>query len=126
MDLICSDLDGVFIPEIWINVAERTGIEALKLTTRDITDYDVLMQKRLSIMDQHGLKIKDITDVIATIDPIEGAAEALTWIRERAQIIILSDTFEEFARPLMKKLGFPALFCHSLNRGSRFLLLKPK
>ena len=114
MDLICSDLEGVFIPEIWINVAQRTGIEELKLTTRDITDYDVLMEKRLAIMGQHGLKLKDITDVIDTIDPIEGAEEALTWIRERTQIIILSDTFEEFARPLMRKLGFPALFCHSL------------
>ncbi|MBI9088092.1 MAG: bifunctional phosphoserine phosphatase/homoserine phosphotransferase ThrH [Desulfobacterium sp.] len=114
MDLICSDLEGVFIPEIWINVAKKTGIEELQLTTRDISDYDVLMQKRLSIMDQHGLKLKDITDVIETLDPIEGAAEALTWIRERAQIIILSDTFEEFARPLMKKLNFPALLCHSL------------
>lgn len=115
MDLICSDLEGVFIPEIWINVAQRTGIEELKLTTRDITDYDVLMKKRLTIMEQHGLKLKDITDVIDTIDPLEGAEDALTWIRERTQIIILSDTFEEFARPLMKKLGFPALFCHSLE-----------
>ena len=83
MDLICSDLEGVFIPEIWINVAQRTGIEELKLTTRDITDYDVLMANRLIIMEQHGLKLKDITDVIDTIDPIEGAEEALTWIRER-------------------------------------------
>jgi len=115
MDLLCSDLEGVFIPEIWINVAQKTGIEELKLTTRDITDYDVLMKKRLSIMDKHGLKLKDITDVIKTIDPLEGAVETLTWIREQTQIIILSDTFEEFARPLMKKLGFPALLCHSLT-----------
>lgn len=115
MDLLCSDLEGVFIPEIWINVAQKTGIEELKLTTRDITDYDVLMKKRLSIMDRHGLKLKDITDVIKTIDPLEGAVETLTWIREQTQIIILSDTFEEFARPLMRKLGFPALLCHSLT-----------
>ena len=115
MNLICSDLEGVFIPEIWINVAEKTGIEDLKLTTRDISDYDVLMQKRLSVMAAHGLKLKDITDVIATMDPMEGAFETLNWIRERYQIIILSDTFDEFARPLMKKLNYPALLCHSLT-----------
>ena len=117
MNLICSDLEGVFIPEIWINVAQKTGIEELKLTTRDISDYDVLMQKRLSVMAAHGLKLKDITDVIATMDPLEGAAETLNWIRERNQIIILSDTFEEFARPLMKKLNYPTLLCHSLTIG---------
>lgn len=115
MDIICSDLEGVFIPEIWINVAEKTGIEELKLTTRDISDYDVLMKKRLTVMDQHGLKLKDITDVISTMEPLDGAKEALDWIRERSQIIILSDTFEEFARPMMKKLGYPALMCHSLT-----------
>ncbi len=115
MKLICCDLEGVWIPEIWINVAEKTGIEELKLTTREISDYDVLMTKRLSVLDKHGLKLKDITDVIATMDPLEGAVETLNWIRERYQIIILSDTFEEFARPLMKKLGYPALLCHSLE-----------
>ncbi len=115
MNIVCSDLEGVFIPEIWINVAEKTGIEELKLTTRDITDYDELMKKRLSVMNAHKLRLKDITDVIKTIDPLEGAAEALTWIRERAQIVILSDTFEEFAMPLMKKLGYPVVFCHSLS-----------
>ena len=120
MNLICSDLEGVFIPEIWINVAEKTGIEQLKLTTRDISDYDVLMQKRLSVMAAHGLKLKDITDVIATMDPLDGALETLNWIRERNQIIILSDTFEEFARPLMKKLNYPALLCHSLTIGPRW------
>jgi len=115
MDILCSDLEGVFVPEIWINVAEKTGIEELKLTTRDISDYDRLMGKRLSVMERHGLKLKDITDVIAAMDPLEGAAETLAWIRERYQIIILSDTFEEFAKPLMKKLDFPTLLCHSLD-----------
>lgn len=114
MKLICSDLEGVFIPEIWVNVAQKTGIEELKLTTREISDYDVLMTKRLSVLDKHGLKLKDITDIISTIEPLDGAFETLNWIRERAQIIILSDTFEEFARPLMKKLNYPALLCHSL------------
>ncbi len=115
MNIICSDLEGVFIPEIWINVAEKTGIEELKLTTRDITDYNELMKKRLSVMDDNGLKLQDITEVIKTIDPLEGAYEALNWIRERSQIIILSDTFEEFAMPIMKKLGYPVVFCHSLS-----------
>ncbi|MFK5926124.1 MAG: bifunctional phosphoserine phosphatase/homoserine phosphotransferase ThrH [Desulfuromusa sp.] len=115
MNIICSDLEGVFVPEIWINVAEKTGIEELKLTTRDITDYDELMKNRLSVMDKHKIKLKDITDVIKTIDPLEGAAEALTWIRERTQIVILSDTFEEFAMPLMKKLAYPVVLCNSLS-----------
>ncbi len=114
MKIICSDLEGVFIPEIWVNVAEKTGIEELKLTTREISDYDVLMTKRLEVLDEHSLKLKDITDIISTVEPLEGALETLNWIRERAQIIILSDTFEEFARPLMKKLNYPALLCHSL------------
>ncbi|MGD9733208.1 MAG: bifunctional phosphoserine phosphatase/homoserine phosphotransferase ThrH [Desulfamplus sp.] len=114
MKIICSDLEGVFIPEIWVNVAEKTGIDDLRLTTREISDYDVLMTKRLEVLDKNGLKIQDIADIIATVEPLEGAFEALNWIRERAQIIILSDTFEEFARPLMKKLNYPTLFCHSL------------
>lgn len=118
MKLICCDLEGVWIPEIWINVAIKTGIEELKLTTREISDYDVLMTKRLSVLETHGLKLQDITDVIATMEPLEGAIETLDWIREQAQIIILSDTFEEFARPLMKKLGFPTLLCHSLEVAS--------
>lgn len=115
MKLFCADLEGVFLPEVWIEVALKVGIEELKLTTRDISDYDVLMKKRLSILNENNLKIKDITDVIATIDPIEGATETLDWIRERAQIIILSDTYEEFAKPMMKKLNYPALLCHSLT-----------
>jgi len=115
MKMLVSDLEGVFTPEIWINVAQKTGIEELKLTTRDISDYNVLMKKRLSVMDEHGITINDITDVIKTIEPLEGAFDTLNWIRENSQIIILSDTFEEFARPLMKKLGYPALMCHNLT-----------
>ncbi len=115
MNLLTADLEGVFLPEIWINVALKTGIEELKLTTRDISDYNVLMTRRLVILKENNLKIKDIQDVIATLDPLPGAADALDWIRRRTQIIILSDTFEEFVRPLMAKLGFPAMFCHSLT-----------
>ncbi len=115
MDIICSDLEGVFVPEIWINVAKKTGIEELKLTTRDISDYDVLMKKRLSILDQHGLKLKDITDVIATVDPLPGAFEFVSWMRAVSQLIIVSDTFLQFAGPLMEKLNMPTLFCHDLT-----------
>jgi phosphoserine/homoserine phosphotransferase len=115
MHLVCSDLEGVFVPEIWINVAEKTGIEELRLTTRDISDYDVLMQKRLSILDENGLKLKDITDVIATMEPLDGAVEFLEWVRSQTQIIVVSDTFVQFAGPLMKKLGWPTLFCNWLS-----------
>jgi len=114
MNLICSDLEGVFIPEIWINVAIRTGIEELKLTTRDISDYDVLMKRRLQILDANNLKLKDIMDVISGVDPLEGAAEFVEWIRSNYQLIIVSDTFNQFAQPLMKKMGWPTIFCHSL------------
>ncbi len=115
MHVICFDLEGVFVPEIWINVAERTGIAELRLTTRDISDYDVLMRRRLSILEKHGLKLRDITDVIARMDPLEGAREFIDWMRERTQVIILSDTFVQFAGPLMKKLGWPTLFCNELT-----------
>jgi phosphoserine / homoserine phosphotransferase len=115
MHVICSDLEGVFIPEIWINVAERTGIDALRLTTRDIADYNDLMKRRLSILDANGLKLKDITDVIATMDPLPGAKTFLDWLRARTQVIIVSDTFVEFTRPLMEKLGWPTLLCHGLT-----------
>ncbi len=115
MHLVCSDLEGVFVPEIWINVAERTGIDELRLTTRDISDYDELMQRRLSILDAHGLKLKDITDVIATMAPLPGAREFLDWLRARTQVIVVSDTYVEFARPLMEKLGWPTLLCHHLT-----------
>ena len=115
MHIICSDLEGVFVPEIWINVAEKTGINDLRLTTRDISDYDVLMQKRLSILDEHNLKLKDIQDVIATIDPLDGALEFLDELRASHQLIVVSDTFVEFAGPLMEKLRRPTLFCNSLE-----------
>ena len=115
MHVICSDLEGVFVPEIWINVAERTGIDELRLTTRDISDYDVLMKRRLSILDANGLKLKDITDVIATMEPLPDARQFLDWLRARTQVIVVSDTFVEFARPLMEKLGWPTLLCHGLT-----------
>ena len=115
MHIICTDLEGVLVPEIWINVARKTGIEDLRLTTRDIPDYNVLMKKRLAILDQHGLKLKDITDVIGEMAPLPGALDFLDRLRSRTQIIIVSDTFEEFAKPLMAKLGWPTLFCNSLD-----------
>ncbi|OQY08555.1 MAG: phosphoserine phosphatase [Desulfobacteraceae bacterium 4572_123] len=117
MYIVCSDLEGVFIPEIWINVAEKTGIEELRLTTRDISDYNVLMKRRLAILEENNLTIHDIQSVIATMDPLEGALDFLNWLRENTQIIIVSDTFEQFAGPMMKKLGWPALFCHTLSIG---------
>lgn len=114
MQIVCSDLEGVFVPEIWINVAEKTGIEALRLTTRDVPDYDVLMKKRLGILDAHSLKLKDIQDVIAGMSPLPGALDFLNWMRSRAQVIIVSDIFTQFASPLMEKLGWPTLLCNTL------------
>lgn len=114
MELACLDLEGVLVPEIWIEFAERTGIDALRATTRDIPDYDVLMKQRLALLDQHKLKIDDIQDVIAGLQPLPGAVEFVDWLRERFQVIILSDTFYEFSAPLMKQLGWPTLFCHRL------------
>lgn len=114
MHIVCSDLEGVFVPEIWINVAERTGIEELRLTTRDISDYNVLMRKRLSILKEHNLKIDDITRVIDTMEPLQGALDFLNWLRERSQVIVVSDTYDQFAGPLMRQLGWPTLFCHTL------------
>ena len=114
MELACLDLEGVLVPEIWIKFAERTGIEELRATTRDIPDYDVLMKQRLAILDQHNLKIDDIQQVIAELSPLPGAIEFINWLRERFQVIILSDTFYEFSEPLMRQLGWPTLFCHRL------------
>jgi len=114
VELACLDLEGVLVPEIWIAFAERTGIESLRATTRDIPDYNVLMKQRLSILDQHGLKIGDIQEVIATLQPLPGAIEFVGWMRERFQVIILSDTFYEFSEPLMRQLHWPTLFCHRL------------
>ena len=108
-------MEGIFTPEICIQVSKRTGIDELKLTTRDISDYDVLMKRRLGILAEHGLKLKDITDVIETMDPLEGAVEFLDWMRSQTQVIVVSDTYVEFAKPLLKKLGWPTLFCNSLT-----------
>ena len=113
--IACLDLEGVLVPEIWINVAERTGIPALRRTTRDEPDYDKLMRGRLAILDEHKLTLADIQAVIDTMAPLEGADEFLAWLRERTQVIILSDTFAQFAVPLMRKLGFPTLFCNTLE-----------
>jgi len=110
----CLDLEGVLTPEVWINVAESTGIEKLRLTTRDVSDYDELMRMRLKILDENNLKIGDIQSVIRTLDPLEGAREFLDSLRATCQVIILSDTYYEFAGPVMEKLGRPVLFCNSL------------
>jgi phosphoserine/homoserine phosphotransferase len=115
MDIVCSDLEGIFTPEIWINFAEITGIEELRLTTRDISDYDVLMKRRLAILDENNLKLGDIQAVIAKMEPQEGALEFLDWLRSMMQVIIVSDTYVEFAGPLMEKLGRPTLFCNTLT-----------
>lgn len=114
MNLVCLDLEGVLVPEIWINFAEKTGIEELKKTTRDEPDYDILMKGRIEILKREGFTLSDIQEVIETMDPLEGASDFLDEIRSFTQIIILSDTFEEFAAPLMKKLKYPTLFCNSL------------
>jgi phosphoserine/homoserine phosphotransferase len=115
LEIICLDLEGVLVPEIWINVAERTGIDELRMTTRDEPDYDRLMKRRLDILHEHRLGLPDIQAVIEGLDPLEGAAEFLRNLRERFQVIILSDTFYQFARPLMRKLDWPTLFCHQLE-----------
>ena len=113
--LITTDLEGVLVPEIWIAVAERTGIEALRLTTRDIADYNQLMSQRLRILDEHQLTLADLHAVIATLEPLPGAVEFMHWLRARIPCIILSDTFYEFATPLMAQLDYPTLFCNSLD-----------
>jgi len=115
VELACLDLEGVLIPEIWIAFAEETGIEELKATTRDVPDYDVLMRQRLEILNRHGYGFPAIQQVIGKLDPLPGAPEFLDWLRERFQVVILSDTFYEFAMPLMAKLGHPTLLCHKLE-----------
>ena len=115
MNLVCLDLEGVLVPEIWIAFAEATGIPELKRTTRDEPDYDKLMAFRLGILDEHGLGLPQIQQVIEGIDPLPGAREFLDALRERTQVVIISDTFEQFARPLMRKLGWPTLFCNTLH-----------
>ena len=112
--IVAMDLEGVLVPEVWISVAEKTGIEGLRLTTRDISDYSVLMAHRMKLLKENNLKLKDVQDVIATMDPMPGAVEFVAWLRERYQAVILSDTFYEFASPLMRKLNWPMLFCNSI------------
>lgn len=113
--IVCLDLEGVLVPEIWINVALKTGIEELKVTTREMPDYDKLMNQRLAILDKNNLKIADIQEVIGKMGPLEGATDFVRWLRERYQVVILSDTFYQFAQPLMRQLGFPTLFCNQLE-----------
>ena len=115
MNIVCLDLEGVLVPEIWVAFAEETGIPELKKTTRDEPDYDKLMNWRLGILKEHGLGLKEIQETIATIDPIPGAKEFLDELRSMTQVIIISDTFTQFAAPLMKKLGWPTIFCNSLE-----------
>ena len=115
MDVVCLDMEGVLVPEIWIAFSEASGIPELRRTTRDEPDYDKLMKWRLGILKEHGLGLKEIQDVISTIDPLPGAKDFLDALREEAQVIILSDTFTQFAMPLMKKLGYPSLFCNTLE-----------
>ncbi len=112
--IACLDLEGVLVPEIWINVSEATGIEALRITTRDEPDYDKLMRNRIRILAEHGLRLADIQAVIGRMGPLDGAREFLAWLRRRHQVVILSDTFYEFAAPLMEQLDYPCLFCNSL------------
>jgi len=119
VEIACLDLEGVLVPEIWIEFAKVTGIESLKATTRDIPDYDVLMKQRIRILEENNLGLKEIQDVIATLKPLDGAVEFVDWLRERFQVIILSDTFYEFSQPLMRQLGFPTLLCHRLNIDER-------
>ena len=115
MLVVCLDLEGVLMPEVWINFAERTGIPELRITTREEPDYGKLMRYRLDILDSNGLTIDDITDVIEGMEPLDGAVEFLDWLRSNWQVIILSDTFSQFAGPMMDKLGRPTLFCHTLE-----------
>lgn len=118
MEVVCLDMEGVLVPEIWIAFSEATGIPELKRTTRDEPDYDKLMRFRIGILKEHGLGLKEIQDTIATIDPFPGAGEFLDELRSLTQVIILSDTFYQFAMPLMKKLGYPSLFCNELIASS--------
>ena len=118
MYIVCSDLEGVFVPEIWINVSQQTGIEELKLTTRDISDYNVLMKGRLELLRKHNLSLQDIQKVISNLKPLTGALEFIDWLRAKMQLIIVSDTFVEFAEPLIIKLGRPTILCHNLTTDS--------
>ena len=118
MYIVCSDLEGVFVPEIWINVSKQTGIDELKLTTRDISDYDVLMKRRLELLRQHKLTLHDVQRVISQLAPLPGAIEFVDWLRSCVQLIVVSDTYIEFADPLLRQLGRPTLLCHHLTTDS--------
>ena len=118
MHIVCSDLEGVFVPEIWVNVSNHTGIDELKLTTRDISDYNVLMKRRLELLKKYGLTLRDVQNVISLLKPLSGALEFIDWLRSKTQLIVVSDTFSEFADPLMRQLGRPTLFCHHLTTDS--------
>lgn len=118
MHLVCLDLEGVLVPEVWINFADKTGISELRLTTRDIPDYDQLMRGRIRILAEHKLGLREIQEVISAMEPLPGACEFLDQLRREYQVVILSDTFYEFGMPLMAKLGMPSLFCHKLEIGS--------
>jgi len=115
MYILCSDLEGVLVPEVWINVARWTGIDELKLTTRDISDYNALMKRRLEILKQHSITINDIQKVISLLELMPGALDFINWLHGRVQMVVVSDTFREFADPLLQKMGWPVLFCHHLT-----------
>lgn len=115
MHVVCLDLEGVLVPEIWIGLAENTGIESLRATTRDVPDYDQLMRQRLDLLDARGMGFAELRQVAESLEPLDGAREFLDWLRERCQVVILSDTFYELAGTLMQKLGWPTLFCHRLE-----------
>lgn len=115
MYIVCSDLEGVFVPEIWVNVSRHTGIDELKLTTRDISDYNVLMRRRLELLKKYGLTLRDVQNVISLLKPLPGAVEFVDWLRSKTQLIVVSDTFTEFADPLIRQLGRPTLLCHHLT-----------
>ena len=117
MEIVCLDLEGVLLPEIWVGVAEKTGIEDLRLTTRDVPDYGKLMEQRLQILEEHSLHLSIVHDVVSELKPLKGAIKFLEWLNTKFQVIILSDTFYEFARPLIGQLGWPTLLCHSLEIG---------
>ena len=115
MYIVCSDLEGVFVPEIWVNVSQHTGIDELKLTTRDISDYNVLMKRRLDLLRKYGLTLRDVQNVISLLKPLPGAVEFIDWLRTVTQLIVVTDSFTEFAQPLINQLGRPTLLCHHLT-----------
>jgi phosphoserine/homoserine phosphotransferase len=115
MYLVCSDLEGVFVPEIWVSVSQHTGIDELKLTTREISDYNVLMKRRLELLQKYGLTLRDVQNVISLLKPLPGALEFIDWLRTKTQLIVVTDSFTEFAEPLIRQLGRPTLLCHHLT-----------